>query len=383
MTAPVTEGTLLWEPSAQLMRTSAMSRYITWLADHRQLHFDSYDALWQWSVRDLGAFWTSVWDFFDVVASQAAAHPLARRDMPGTQWFVGAELNYAEQVFARARDTERALLFQSEREPLTSISWAELRREVARVAAALRELGVVRGDRVAAYLPNITEAVIAFLACASLGAIWSSCPPEFGAQGVVDRFAQIAPKVFLTVDGYQYGGKAFDRRAVVAEALRVLPSVEHVIFVPYLDRAARLESGAPVLRWDDLPAGAAAPTFAQVPFDHPLWILYSSGTTGMPKAMVHGHGGIVLEHLKSLGLHMNVSERDRLFWFTTTGWMMWNLLVGGLLVGATVVMVAQRIPRSAPCGSSRHARTSPPSAPAPAIWAPVRKPACSQERSTI
>jgi acetoacetyl-CoA synthetase len=338
MTAPVAEGTLLWEPSAQLMRTSTMTRYIAWLSDHRQLHFDTYDALWQWSVRDLGAFWTSVWDFFGVVASQSAAHPLAGRGMPGAQWFVGAELNYAEQVFARARDTEPALLFQSEREPLASVSWAELRCEVARVAAALRALGVARGDRVAAYLPNIPEAVIAFLACASLGAVWSSCPPEFGAHAVVDRFAQIAPKVLLTVDGYQYGGKAFDRRAVVAEALRALPSVEHVILVPYLDRAARLECATPALRWDDLPAGAATPTFAQLPFDHPLWILYSSGTTGMPKAMVHGHGGIILEHLKSLGLHMNVGERDRLFWFTTTGWMMWNLLVGGLLVGATVVL---------------------------------------------
>src|SRR5258708_34099928 len=211
MPAPVAEGTLVWEPSAQLMRTSTMTRYIAWLSEHRQLRFDTYDALWQWSVGDLGAFWASVWDFFGVVASQIAAHPRTSRGMPRAQWFAGAELNYAEQVFARARDTEPALLFQSEREPLTSVSWAELRREVARVAAALRELGVARGDRVAAYLPNIPEAVIAFLACASPRAIGSGCPPEFGVHAVVDRFAQIAPKVLLTVDGYQYGGKVFDR----------------------------------------------------------------------------------------------------------------------------------------------------------------------------
>ncbi len=244
--------------------------------------------------------------------------------MPGAEWFPGTRLNYAEHVFRMARPGAAAIVHATESSPLAELSWDELRDQTARCAAGLRRLGVERGDRVAAYMPNVPETVIAFLACASIGAVWSSCAPEFGVPTVVDRFAQIEPKVLIATEGYRYGGKDFDRRDRVREIEAAIPSLEHTVLVP---------SG-----WEALLAEPAELEFEQLPFDHPLWVLYSSGTTGLPKAIVHGHGGILLEHLKKAHLHSDLSEGDRFFWFTTTGWMMWNFLVGGLLAGAAIVL---------------------------------------------
>ncbi len=338
MTTPVTEGTLLWEPSQAFKDGTTFARYLRWLADERGKPFADYQALWQWSVDDLEGFWASIWDFFGVIASRPYTAVLADRTMPGARWFVGAELNYAEHVFARAADDRPALIFQSERVPLLEMSWAELRVRVASVAAALRAMGVGPGDRVVAYMPNIPETLIAFLATASLGGVWSSCSPDFGTRSVIDRFMQIEPKVLFAVDGYAYNGKEHDRRSVVAEIERELPTVGHTVLVPYLDPAATPDGLAHGVAWRDVLAHTGPLIFAQVPFDHPLWILYSSGTTGLPKPIVQGQGGILLEHLKVIGLHTDIKPGDRLFWFTTTGWMMWNFLIGGLLQGGTVLM---------------------------------------------
>jgi acetoacetyl-CoA synthetase len=306
------EGDLLWEPRGP----SKMAAFI----DERG--FSDYHELWRWSVEDLEGFWGAIWDRFEV--GPAPERVLGRDEMPGAEWFPGTHLNYAEHVFRRARPGAAAIVHATESSPLAELSWDELRDQTARCAAGLRRLGVERGDRVAAYMPNVPETVIAFLACASIGAVWSSCAPEFGVPTVVDRFAQIEPKVLIATEGYRYGGKDFDRRDRVREIEAAIPSLEHTVLVP---------SG-----WEGLLAEPAELEFEQLPFDHPLWVLYSSGTTGLPKAIVHGHGGILLEHLKKAHLHSDLSEGDRFFWFTTTGWMMWNFLVGGLLAGAAIVL---------------------------------------------
>jgi len=258
--------------------------------------------------------------------------------MPGAQWFAGARLNYAEHIFRNRAADRPAILFQSETQSLTAVAWDELERQVASVAAALRAMGVAKGDRVVAYVPNIPEAVIALLACASLGAIWSSCSPDMGSGSVIDRFKQIEPKVLFAVDGYSYGGKPFDRRPVVAELQAAMPSLEQTILIPYLDRGADPRQLPNMVQWDTLLQHTGTLSFEQVPFDHPLWVLYSSGTTGLPKPIVQGHGGILLEHLKAVALHADLGPGDRFFWFTTTGWMMWNFLVGGLLAGCTILL---------------------------------------------
>ncbi|ADU52089.1 acetoacetyl-CoA synthase [Thermaerobacter marianensis DSM 12885] len=390
--AAVSEGTLLWTPSDEFQRRSRMRHYMDWLAQHRGLRFETYDALWQWSVRDLEGFWSSLWEYFDIQASSPYEKVLASREMPGAKWFPGARLNYAEHALrviagraahggapapeagTRGRDAGAggseapalvavpagptdpngpAVMFQSELRSLSSLSWSDLAEQVAAVATGLRELGVRPGDRVVAYVPNIPEALVAFLATASLGAIWSSCSPDFGAPSVADRFRQIEPKVLFAVDGYRYGGRDYDRRPVVAELQRQLPTLEATILIPYLDpdrtggggggTGAGGMAGAGffpgrTLPWSDLLRQRGPLTFEQVPFDHPLWVLYSSGTTGLPKPIVQGHGGILLEHLKMLALHSDLGPGDRFFWFTTTGWMMWNFLISGLLVGATVLL---------------------------------------------
>jgi acetoacetyl-CoA synthetase len=316
---------IVWEPSSERIASATITRYREWLNETRGLELVGYHDLWQWSVDELEAFWASIWEFFEVEASEPYKRVLTQREMPGADWFPGARLSFAEHVFRGRDDGDVAIRHASELRPLGEWSWGELRAHAGAVAAALREAGVEAGDRVAAYLPNIPETVAAFLGCASIGATWSSCAPEFGVRSVVDRFAQIEPKVLLAVDGYRYGGRDFDRGETIAALQRELPTLRQTLVLPYL-------AGGD---WE-LPA--AELDCAQLPFDQPLWVLYSSGTTGLPKAIVHGQGGILLEHLKKLRLHLDARGGDRLFWFTTTGWMMWNFLVGGLLSDASIVL---------------------------------------------
>jgi acetoacetyl-CoA synthetase len=333
-------GELLWEPSAERVERSRLHEFTAWLERERGLRFDGYHQLWQWSVDDLDGFWSAIWEFFEVQADGKSAPVLGSRQMPGAEWFPNASLNYAEHVFRGKNDDEVAILHASELRELGELRWSELRRQVAAAAAGLRELGVGRGDRVVAYMPNIPEAIVAFLASASIGAVWSSCSPDFGPRSVVDRFAQIEPKVLFAVDGYRYGGRDFDRREVLAQLQEAMPTLERTVVLPYLSESPDLSTLRDALPWDDLLArGEGAPLrFERVPFDHPLWVLYSSGTTGLPKAIVQGQGGILLEHLKKLHLHVDAHPGDRLFWFTTTGWMMWNFLVSGLLTEAAIVL---------------------------------------------
>jgi acetoacetyl-CoA synthetase len=334
----VEEGTVLWEPPRARRDASGLAQYLRWLEERKGLRFAGYDALWRWSVERLEDFWASLWEYFDIRASAPYARVLDERRMPGAKWFEGARLNYAEHAFRHSVPDRPALIVRSESRPPTEVSWAALEREVAAIAAGLRELGVRPGDRVASYMPNTRETIAAFLACASLGAIWSSCSPDMGVAAVADRFRQIEPKVLFAVDGYRYGGKQIDRRPVVAEIVRALPSLERVVFVPYLDPHASPEDIPNALPFGELVARTAPLAFEQLPFDHPLWIVYSSGTTGLPKAIVHGHGAIVLEHLKTMVLHQDMRAGDRFFWMSSTGWIVWNLLTGGLLAGCTLVV---------------------------------------------
>lgn len=340
MATQISEGTLLWEPTEEQKQHSNMRRYMQWLESERGLHFETPDELWRWSVDKLEDFWASIWDYFQIKASKPYHRVLNSHTMPGAQWFEGAELNYAEHVFRNSTGERPALLFQSERQPLTAMSWDELYNQVNGIASALRDMGVQRGDRVVAYIPNTPQALIAFLATASLGATWSSCSPDFGTRSVIDRFQQIEPKVLFAVDGYQYGGKAIDRRAVIAELQEALPTLRKTVVLPYAFNDTSAAGYRDAVLWGDLPPAAAGTelTFEQVPFSHPLWVLYSSGTTGLPKAIVQSQGGIIIEHLKSLHLSMDLTSDDRFFWYTTTGWMMWNLLIGGLLLGIPVLL---------------------------------------------
>lgn len=339
---PIEEGTLLWEPSEEVIANANLTHYMDRLARERGLSFGSYAELWAWSVSEVADFWQSIWDYFAVTASAKPEAILPRREMPGAEWFRGARLNYAENIFARMKQDGPAVVYQPEEGPAVELHYDELYRQTAALAAALADLGVRQGDRVAAYLPNIPEAIVGLLATASLGAIWSSCSPDFGSRSVLDRFSQIEPKVLLAVDGYTYNGKPFDRRAVVRELQDGLPTLQQTILVPQLYGGEDAREGmAATILWEGTAGtrGGATPlAFAQVPFDHPLWVLYSSGTTGLPKPLVHGHGGIVLEHLKELVLHMDLGPADRFFWYTSTGWMMWNYLAGGLLAGASIVV---------------------------------------------
>jgi len=321
-------GKLLWTPEPARGRKTNIVQFQKWL-DTKGHHFKDYGELWKWSVDDLEGFWGSVWKYFDVADADYIV--LNDRKMPGARWFEGADVNFAERVFANKRDG-LAVIAKSEKKPEKETMWPELERMTASLAAKFRSLRVGPGDRVAAYLPNSTEAVVAFLACASVGAVWSCCSPDFGAAAVLDRFGQIKPKVLIASDGYSYGGKWHDRVEEVKSIVNGLPGLKRVIGVQ--SSKAGPEVGG--LRWEEATGGRDKPVYEPLPFDHPLWVLYSSGTTGLPKAIVHGQGGILLELRKVLSLHNDIRTGDRFFWYTTTGWMMWNYLVGGLLHGATI-----------------------------------------------
>jgi acetoacetyl-CoA synthetase len=338
-------GAVLWQPDQQIIHDARVTRFMRWLAGHGH-QFGGYADLWQWSVTQPGSFWAAVWDYFEVLGHRGPEPALTGEVMPDVHWFTGATLNYARNALRTAwTDPDRtAIIFDSERTRAGHLSYAQLAHQVARVARGLRALGVRRGDRVAALLPNVPEAVIGLLATASIGAIWSSCSPDFGALSVIDRFAQIEPKVLIAGDGYWYGGQEFSRAGMIDDVVAALtsagPGLSAVVLVDLIG-AAEVPS-VRFTRWGDLgPDGAQSerePEFEEVPFDHPLWVVYSSGTTGLPKPIMHGHGGIVLEHLKALAFHQDLRPGDVFTWYTTTGWMMWNYLAGGLLAGLTIVL---------------------------------------------
>ncbi|GAA4221960.1 acetoacetate--CoA ligase [Streptosporangium album] len=331
---------MLWEPTPEVVRDAKITRYMAWLG-----RSGDYASLWQWSVDAPAEFWTSIWDYFEVVGERGDG-PVISGTMPTAEWFTGSTLNYAANALRRAAsDPDRpAMIFRDETGGRRTLTLGELAEEVARVRTGLAGLGVGRGDRVAAYAPNVPETLVAFLATASLGAIWSSCSPDFGAPSVIDRFTQIEPKVLIAVDGYDYNGRRFDRAEVVRDIAAKLPTLVAQVRMSSTDTGAPGAEQAPsggavhTLSWAELRGSAGPLTFEPVSFGHPLWIVYSSGTTGLPKPIVHGHGGVVLEHLKALSFHQDLGEEDVFFWYTTTGWMMWNYLIGGLLVGATVVL---------------------------------------------
>jgi len=338
---PISQGQVLWSPSAGQIERSSLTAYLNWLAHHRGRRFDGYQALWQWSVDDLEGFWQSIWDYFQVRSSASPSAVLGEPGMPGAQWFPGARLNFAEHILRNERPGADALLYLSEDRALQGLPWSEFAGRVRTLATALRELGVRPGDRVVAYLPNGPEAVIAFCASAAIGAIWASCSPDFGSRGVLDRIQQLQPKVLFAVDGYRYGGKVFDRREEVVRIADALPELEQLVLVPALFPAWHAERPG-ARRWDELfqrpPVAAVDFQCEQLPFEHPLWVLFSSGTTGLPKAIVHSQGGILLEQLKALHLHMDLRAGDTAFFFSTTGWMMWNTLVSSLLCGVRPVL---------------------------------------------
>ncbi|HTS96052.1 MAG TPA: acetoacetate--CoA ligase [Streptosporangiaceae bacterium] len=391
MATPVREGDLLWTPSAARIADTNLTAFMGWLKAERGLSFDGYHALWRWSVEDLAGFWQAIWDYSGVDASAPPERVLGRREMPGAEWFPGARLNYAQHVLGRERPGEDALYYLNETAPVAALDWADLAGQVRILGTRLRAMGVRPGDRVASYLPNIPQTAIAMLATTSIGAIWTACSPDFGWRGVLDRFRQLQPKVLFAVDGYSYGGRVFDRRAEVQQIVDGLRGLEYLVHLNYLSRPGRGAGGpgggadAPGggaggrgdgaggpggdgdgrelgglgdgaggpggggdgpelggLSWDALfdhaPVAAADFTFEQVPFGHPLWILFSSGTTGLPKAIVHSHGGILLEQLKLQQFHMDLRAGDRMFFHTTSGWMMWNFLVSSLLLGVRPVL---------------------------------------------
>jgi acetoacetyl-CoA synthetase len=331
----VKEGDLLWTPGPEWVADSNLTHFMQWLEGHRGLNFSNYADLWRWSTTDIEGFWGALWEYCDVRPSVPYERVLGRSEMPGADWFPGARLNYAEHALRFERPGATALFYLNERSALTSMSWEELGGAVRILATQLRRLGVVPGDRVAAYLPNSPHAIIAMLATTSIGAIWTSCGPDFGTRGVLDRFAQLAPKVLFCVDGYQYAGKPFNRRPELTQIVSDLDSLEQVVCLPYLNTEDRTPFSKPTVFWDDLLAARPVPKsefkFEQVPFSHPLWILFSSGTTGLPKAIVHSQGGILLEQLKAFNFQMDMKPGERLFFYTTTGWMMWNFLASALL----------------------------------------------------
>jgi len=336
MTSPATE--ILWTPGPEQLQSSRLVQYQRWLAKEKGVETQEYAELWRWSIEHQDDFWQSIWSFFDIQADGDREPAMGRRTMPGAEWFPNARLNFAEHVFRNRTADRPAVIARSEDVPLQHVSWAELERATASVAATLRSWGVGPGDCVASFMPNRPETVVAFLACASIGAIWSSCSPDMGASVVLDRLRQIAPKVLFAIDSYSYHGKQHDRTMVVEQLLAELPSVAHVVQVQGPLAKARPVDWRNHADWQTLVTGDAAPHYERLPFSHPLWILYSSGTTGLPKGMVHGHGGILLTHLKEMSLQNDLRPGDRLLFLGSTAWTVWNLLVGALVTGASIVL---------------------------------------------
>ncbi len=351
MTTPGRE--VLWTPPPGRVSASNIIRYQRWLATEKNVPTDDFDSLWCWSISDLDKFWLSIWEYFDVIASAPPQTVLADPRMPGARWFPGTRLNWAENLLRHVDEPGPAIISVNETGTTGELSRAELVAQVANLAAHFREIGVRSGDRVAAVLPNIAPTVVAVLAAASIGAVWSCCAPDFGVKGLVDRFAQIEPTVLIGVDGYQFNGKRIDRRDVFSALLEQLPTVRHTIMVRNLGLEGRLPPE--VADYADLVVGDAAPQYEQVPFDHPLWILYSSGTTGLPKGIVHSHGGILLESLKANALHYDLGPADRVFIAASTAWVVWNMLVDVLAVGATVITYDAAPPTAGQTTNSRSA----------------------------
>jgi acetoacetyl-CoA synthetase len=328
-------GRILWTPPPDQRERTLMGAWMNCLRDEHGRDFGSWEELWQWSVDDLEGFWASVWEFFDVQASEPYDEVLTTREMPGAKWFTGARLNYVQHMMGTREDDDRvAIVARSQTREPSSLTFSQLREQVARARWGLMQLGVGPGDRVVGYLPNTPETVVAFVATASLGATWATCAPEFGSRSVIDRFAQIEPKVLLTVGGYGFRDRYLDRTEEVAKVRAALPTVEHVVHVPYGEATV-----PDAIEWADLLAHETPLEFEQVPFDHPLVVLFSSGTTGLPKAIVHGHGNLLVEHLKAHGLQWDLGPDKRLLQFTTTAWMMWNALVSGLLLRSSIVLI--------------------------------------------
>jgi acetoacetyl-CoA synthetase len=332
-------GKTLWEGSKQFKAHSHLQAYKQWLSENKGLEFKNYQELWQWSVTEVEDFWESIWNYFKVTSYQPYSKVLSTYQMPESKWFEGATINYAEHLFKKAKDNKTAIFFGNESGEIQEMSWSVLKTKVASLARYLKSVGVTKGDRVVAFLPNVPEATIAFLAVNSLGAIWSSTSPDFGTESVVDRFAQIEPKVLIAVDGYQYNGKPYDKSNIVNAIVDALPTLKKVLVLPYLN--ANVMDAFPehyqnINRIFKTVQGELV--FEPVDFNHPIWVLYSSGTTGLPKAIVHSHGGILLEHLKYMAFHNDVHEGERYFWFSTTGWMMWNFVQAAFLMGASIVL---------------------------------------------
>ena len=327
-----------WSPSLSFIRDSNLRHFEDWLETEKNLLFQDYQDIWNWSVVNPAAFWESIWQFFDIQSHTPYTEVLSAEVMPGARWFEGATLNYAEHVFRNKSPKEPALHFIKEDGDKQTITWEELERQVLRVIAFLQDRGIGKGDRVVAYLPNRPEAIVIFLATNALGAIWSCCSPDFGVQTVIDRFAQIDPVCLFAVDGYQYGGKEFNRSSEVGQIQSAIRSIQHTVVIGEHTGERIYSDGT--IHWQDLPdiAPTVSLSFTPVPFDHPIWVLYSSGTTGKPKAITHSHGGVLLEHIKYLSLHNDVKPGENFFWFTTTGWMMWNFLQASMLVGAVPVL---------------------------------------------